>query len=535
MADMDGAEPSGSLYSYDNGRVKPLSATDHPNRPASGSTRMLGDYEIIREISRGSMGVVYQARQISLNRTVALKVLRAGEIAPEQLVDRFKREARALAGLSHPAIVPLYETGSDGDSHYFSMGFVDGRTLKEILATERLPIRRALEIVYEVADALAAAHERDVVHRDVKPSNIMIDNSGRVHLMDFGLAKHSVEQDGQTRSGTMIGTPSYMPPEQARGDSKYVDARADVYSLGAVLYELICGQPPFTASSALEIILKAINEEIVPLKKRRPDIHPDIQTIAMKALEKRPFERYSTMRDMRDDIRRFLDGQAIRAKPPAVVHQAGRWLRKNASRITIASLLIALATTTSLLIQRHYERLAFETGRASEWVVFSSQTGNGESLGSEPPGWRTRPVQKAYASGGIASSTPDIELASSLRFWIDGEFSVRFRPVRTLDACEFSVGLVASQHDDADQTPLLVRLGGGQYELIGPSENHPQRDEPPALLRARPLPDDWRSDSTTDYLLSIRREGLTVRATLARLDGRGDSLTLDHSGISLTN
>ncbi|MFH1378047.1 MAG: protein kinase [Planctomycetota bacterium] len=528
----DNDRPDTSVFSA---KDSTLSATDNPNKPASGSVWMFDDYEINREISRGSMGVVYQARQASLNRTVALKVLRAGEIAPDQLVERFKREARALAGLSHPAIVPLYETGSDGDAHFFSMAFIDGRTLKDIIATERLPIRRALEIVWEVADALAAAHERDVIHRDVKPSNIMIDKSGRVHLMDFGLAKHSVEQEGQTRSGTMIGTPSYMPPEQARGDSKYVDARADVYSLGAVLYELICGQPPFTASSALEIILKAINEDLVPLKKRRTDIHPDIQTIAMKALAKRPFERYSTMREMRDDIRRFLDGQAIRAKPPTVIHQTGRWLRKNASRITIVLLLIALATTTSLLIQRHYERQAFETGRASEWVIFSSQTRDGEPIGSEPPGWRVRPVQKAYQPLTSSPSSPNLELASSLRFWIDGEFSVQFRPVKPLSACDLAVGLVASQHDDADQTPWLVRINGGQFELIGPAENHPQRDEPPTLLRARALPDDWLSDTTNDYQLTVRREGLKISATLARLDGAGGTLTLEHSGIALTN
>jgi len=331
--------------------------------------RKIGNYTILAEVSRGAMGVVYKARQHELDRIVAIKVLIAGEMATEAQVARFRREARAAAKLRHPAIVPIHEVGVFEGKHYYTMDFIEGRDLGSLIRERKITIRRALDIAAEVADALDYAHRQGVIHRDIKPSNIMIDNEGRVHITDFGLAKQLGSDPEFTRTGTTIGTPAYMPPEQASGESHRVDRRADIYSLGAVLYEMLTGRPPFSGDTMMHTLMQVLNDEPVPPKRLNPRIHRDIQTIVLKAMEKSPDRRYPTMEAFAADIRAFIAGESISARPAGVFYRAWRFLRRH-SAAALAALAILTITVTSAAvivdIRRQSEariRDARETGK----------------------------------------------------------------------------------------------------------------------------------------------------------------------------
>jgi tetratricopeptide (TPR) repeat protein len=303
-----------------------------PARPEARSPtriRYFGDYEIVREIARGGMGIVYQARQISLNRTVALKTILAGQLADDHAVRRFYIEAEAAASLDHPGIVPIYEVGEHEGQHYFSMGFVQGESLSRQIANGPLPSRRAAEIVRRVALAIEFAHDRGVIHRDLKPANILLDSEGNPRVTDFGLAKKVEADSGLTGSGQIMGTPSYMPPEQARGDRASVGPSADVYALGATLYALVTGRPPFQAASVMDTILQVLNEEPVPPRRLDPSLNRDLQTICLKCLEKEPARRYASAAALGEDLRRFLVGEPVLARPVGRLERAWRWCRRN--------------------------------------------------------------------------------------------------------------------------------------------------------------------------------------------------------------
>ena len=254
--------------------------------------RYFGDYEIIREIARGGMGVVFQARQMSLNRPVALKMILAGQLANDVDVKRFYTEAEAAANLDHPGIVPIYEVGQHEDQHYFSMGFVEGQSLSHRLADGPLPPREAAELIGRVSEAIEFAHQHGVIHRDLKPANILLDKNGNPRVTDFGLAKKIESDSGLTGSGQIMGTPSYMPPEQAGVKRGEVGPAADVYALGATLYALITGRPPFQASTPLDTVLLVVEAEPVPPSRLVPGLPRDLDTICLKCLEKDPRRRY---------------------------------------------------------------------------------------------------------------------------------------------------------------------------------------------------------------------------------------------------
>ena len=312
---------------------------------------MLGSYQIIEEVSRGAMGVIYKARQPMLNRIVALKVLIAGEMATEAQVGRFRREAKAAAKLRHPAIVPIHDIGLFEGRHYYTMDFIEGRPLSGLVATGEITTRRALEIAIEVAEALEYAHTEGVIHRDIKPSNIMVDPQGAVHIMDFGLAKQLDSDTQFTRTGTTIGTPAYMPPEQAGGESHRVDHRADIYSLGAVVYEMLTGRPPFTSDNMVNTLLKVVHDEPVPPKRLNPRIHRDIQTIVLKAMEKAPDRRYQAMRGLAEDVRHFIAGESIIARPATMAYRSWKRVKKHRSLIfaAVAILVIGYAAVQAIL------------------------------------------------------------------------------------------------------------------------------------------------------------------------------------------
>ena len=274
-----------------------------------------GDYEIIRELARGGMGVVFEARQVSLNRKVALKMILAGQLAEETDVKRFHTEAEAAANLDHPGIVPIFEVGQHESQHYFSMGFVDGPSLAGRLAEGPLPPRHAAELIRRVSDAIEYAHQRGVIHRDLKPANILLDAQGNPRVTDFGLAKKVQSDSGLTGSGQIMGTPSYMPPEQAGGKRGEVGPAADVYALGATLYALLIGRPPFQAATAMDTVIQVLSEEAVPPRRLNAAIPLDLETICLKCLEKEPARRYVSAAALAAELGRFLRGEPILARP----------------------------------------------------------------------------------------------------------------------------------------------------------------------------------------------------------------------------
>ena len=224
-------------------------------------TKTIGHYKITREIGRGGMGIVYEARDERLGRTVALKTLISTDLSGSLEMERFKREAQLAASLKHPGIVSVYEVGNQGEVHFFTMDFIDGVSLSQYIQTERPPLKEMVALLRDIADALSFAHSRNIVHRDIKPTNILVDRQGKPYLTDFGLARDIKSTDNLTVSGTAIGTPAYMPPEQACGKSDLIGKHSDVYSLGAVMYELLTGHPPFTGDSLNALISAVMTQE----------------------------------------------------------------------------------------------------------------------------------------------------------------------------------------------------------------------------------------------------------------------------------
>jgi serine/threonine protein kinase len=316
--------------------------------------RRLGKFELVQELGVGSFASVFLARDTELERTVAIKIPRAGQLAGRSDVERFLREARSAAQLKHPGIVSLYDIGQTEDGTcYLIVEFIQGTTLADGLSKRRPDFRQAAELIAAIADALDYAHSCGVIHRDIKPSNIMIDAEGRPHLMDFGLAKREADDVTMTEEGQVLGTPAYMPPEQARGESHHVDARGDLYGLGVVLYELLTGELPFHGNRRM-VIRQVIEDEPRPPHALNDKIPRDLETICLKAMAKVPARRYATARELNDDLRRFLAGEPIRARPMGRIERLSRWCRRN----PVAAGLLVAVTLGSAFGLSHLSRLS---------------------------------------------------------------------------------------------------------------------------------------------------------------------------------
>lgn len=296
--------------------------------PTGDLPRLFGDFELLAELGRGGMGVVYMARQRSLSRVVAVKMILRGDLASPEDVARFHSEAAAAARLEHPHIVPVYEVGEGDGQPYFVMKYIAGTTLGKRLAEGPLTDREAAELLLPVCRAIQFAHERGILHRDLKPSNILIDNQGHAHVSDFGLAKHLSADVTLTRPGAILGTPSYMAPEQAAGNRGEVGPASDVYSLGTILYQMLTGRPPFQAAKAVDTLLLVLEQDPLPPRLLNPKADRDLEMIALRCLQKPPHLRYASAQALADDLALFLADEPISARSGRVTQVVARWFRE---------------------------------------------------------------------------------------------------------------------------------------------------------------------------------------------------------------
>jgi TolB-like protein/tRNA A-37 threonylcarbamoyl transferase component Bud32/Tfp pilus assembly protein PilF len=310
----------------------------------------LGDYELLEEIGRGGQGVVFRARQKSLNRTVALKVISLGQWASKAHLKRFRLEAEAAAKLEHPGIVPIHEVGERDGSCYFSMKFVEGGQLDEVVRRVPMSIRQAAELIAKVARTVHYAHQHGILHRDIKPGNILLDQKGEPHLTDFGLARLVETESTMTRTLEVLGTPSYMAPEQAVGNNAAVSSVTDVYGIGAVFYQLLTGQPPFAGGATYETIKLLLDTEPKQPRLLNPKIDRDLSTICLKCLEKDPKRRYSSALALAEDLERWVKHEPIQARHTGVFTRGKKWVRRNPTSALLAASLVALAAAAGWII-----------------------------------------------------------------------------------------------------------------------------------------------------------------------------------------
>jgi TolB-like protein/tRNA A-37 threonylcarbamoyl transferase component Bud32/Flp pilus assembly protein TadD len=337
----------------DPGRVdEPSNAAAHDKKAASAAELLgeLGDYELLEEIGRGGQGVVFRARQKSLNRIVALKVISLGQWASKVHLRRFRLEAEAAAKLEHPGIVPIHEVGERDGSCYFSMKFVEGGQVDEVARREPMPIRRAMELMVKVARTVHYAHEHGILHRDIKPGNILLDAKGEPHLTDFGLARLVESESSVTNTLEVLGTPSYMAPEQAVGNNAAISSVTDVYGLGGVLYQLLTGHPPFAGGTTYETIKLLLDTEPRQPRLWNPKIDRDLSTICLKCLEKDPNRRYSSALALAEDLERWLKHEPILARRVGLITRGRKWVRRNPSITVMAALLLALAVPLGVIV-----------------------------------------------------------------------------------------------------------------------------------------------------------------------------------------
>ena len=340
-----------------------------------------GDFELLEILGRGSMGVVYRARQRSLKRQVALKLLRFAGIDTVDVAQRFQLEAEAAARLNHPNIVPIYEIGEHEGEFFFAMEHIDGGTLAQLTERRTLDPEHAASLLVSVAQAIHHAHERGVLHRDLKPGNILIDADGQAHIADFGLARLLEEDSTLTRTQSVLGSPAYMAPEQAAGDGREITTAADVYGLGAVLYHLLAGRPPFEADSLIPLITKVVEsppDRPVKSHGRTSSRIRDLETICLKCLEKDPRHRYPAASALAEDLQRWKSGEPIRARPAKAVERLSKWIRRKPVPAGLAAALI-LAVVGGLAGVAWQSRIASAKAREAQTRHYASNASQADA------------------------------------------------------------------------------------------------------------------------------------------------------------
>ena len=425
-----------------------------------------GRYVIIEEIGRGGMGIVYKALHRDLNQVFALKVLKESDLAGPEMVQRFKVEAQAAARLKHPNIVAIHDAGEEAGIHYIAMDYIDGQSLAYKMA-QRPKIRDMVATLEKVARGVHHAHEHNIVHRDLKPGNVMLDKLGEPHIMDFGLAKFMDHKLKLTREGSFLGTPYYMSPEQVRGDGTAVDHQADIYAMGIILFETLSGRPPHVGANSVEIFNKILNEEPPDPRQLNPKIHPDLTTICLKAIEKDKALRYKSAGDLADDLKRYIDGEPIQARPMGFVARSFKRARKNPAATTAAFSLFMLALTGTILF------VSFIRNRNE----FENQLTSG---------------REAYAIGQYEGARVHLEAAK------------RLRPL------------------DADVAALITLVGVKVQELDNRRKEEDERrrrldEATPRILEAQALLDDLQLRIVADALDidAIAKSCIRIETTLA--------------------
>ena len=402
-----------------------VSGSDLEEEPAAitSAIERLGDYELLEEVGRGGMGIVFRARQVTLDREVALKVIRDPRLASSADVDRFRDEAAAAARLAHPYIVRVHDIGEVMGRPYFAMEFIAGRHLGELTQPGPLSARVAAELVSKLADALQHAHERGVLHRDLKPSNVLVDAAGEPHVTDFGLAKcfdpatsGSLPSNPLTLTGQIMGTPAYMAPEQAVGHRGESSPATDIYSLGALLYHLVTGRAPFAGEGISDVLRQVAEREPLSPRLVNPSLPLDLATVCLKCLAKEPGCRYASARDLGDELRRFLRGEPIESRPPGLGERLLRWCHREPLVAGLSGLLI-LSVTVAALIAGHQIRMSRQQANAQRSAArllaqvvggLGAQMSLGRDLGE------TRRVLRATAAQVGGELEGDPEAASTL-------------------------------------------------------------------------------------------------------------------------
>jgi serine/threonine-protein kinase len=480
-----------------------------PGRPAAGLPQVPG-YEVEAVLGHGGMGVVYKARHLRLNRPVALKMLLAGPYARPEERGRFLREAEAVAGLRHPNIVQVHDSGELDGQPYFVMEFVEGGALARKLAGTPLPARDAARLLATLADAVRVAHEGGIVHRDLKPANILLTADGTPKIADFGLARHFDGGSALTLSGAPLGTPSYMAPEQAIGKGRQAGPATDIYALGAVLYEMLTGGPPFRAETAAETQLQVIYQEPVPPSRLNARVPRDLETICLTCLRKAPERRYATAAALADDLQRFQRGEPIAARPPGPLERTARWVRRHptGSALLAASFVLAVVLVGAsfwLVGQRAQQRQAVEADLkelaglqdSARWAEARAALKRAEArLGGGGPGDLRRRLDQARRDLDLVIHLDAIRLKRVTRGRLplykaqaNQQYTEAFQQAGLGTIHDPPARVAATLNDSAVRGPLLAAL----YDWVICAADREQRGWLLAVARqVDPDPDGWR-------------------------------------------